>query len=177
VRLRPLFVMFLLAAFACGEEVSFAPGLSRADTVAIYVAIVDQFRDQKGTDWEDADVLYVHARTVLSRAGQERSFDEWSYLSEEVRSDIRRRLQGAPTIEFVDDSRDVVEELPDGFSRVTGNSVIISLREIKRVSSDTIHVKTTDFCGSLCGGGTTFVVSGGNGQWSISGTIGPSTIS
>ncbi|MBS9372300.1 hypothetical protein [Rhodococcus sp. B50] len=95
----------------------------------------------------------------------------------ELKNEITAQSAALPPVEFVAGPELPANPAPQGLTGVAGDGVIVGLSPTRRQDDGTVHVGAGLWCGIDCGLGLTYVLDRIDGQWTVTGTTGPVSVS
>ncbi|WP_407440848.1 hypothetical protein [Rhodococcus sp. (in: high G+C Gram-positive bacteria)] len=95
----------------------------------------------------------------------------------DLKSEITAQAADLPPVEFVADLQLRARPARQGLTGVDNDGIIVGLSPVRRQDDGTVHVGAGLWCGIDCGLGLTYVLDHADGQWAVTGTTGPVSIS
>lgn len=184
-------VLAVLALAGCGAVrtvggVAGPAGHRSADqrTAAIYSAVIRELLNKDSTFGSaplSVKVVYVLDGPIKDAGDAElptSSGTPHGRFSESLKTAIRARLSGLPTVKFVHSRRSAVVGEKGGASpgRVRAGGVLITLGPI-RANEDTVRVGSSWWMNGLAGQWSTYVLGQQGAGWTVTGLSGPISIS
>ena len=95
----------------------------------------------------------------------------------DLKNEITAQAVDLPPVEFVAEPQLRARSARLGLTGVDNDGVIVGLAPVERQDDGTVHVGAGLWCGIDCGLGLTYVLDHADGQWAVTGTTGPVSIS
>lgn len=100
-----------------------------------------------------------------------------SQFDTDLKNDITAQSGDLPSVEFIASPDQRADVGRQGLTGVENDGVIIELDPTQRQDDGRAHAGVRLWCGIDCGIGLTYVLERIDGQWTVTGTTGPVTIS
>lgn len=95
----------------------------------------------------------------------------------ELKNEITAQSADLPPVEFTADPQQYADPARQGLTGVAHDGVIVGLSPTWPQDDGTVHISAGLWCGIDCGLGLTYVLDQVDGQWTVTGTTGPVSIS
>jgi hypothetical protein len=151
----------------------------RERSVEIYAAVIRQLVTEDHT-FGDSPSPFEHVYVVDGAVDDaadpmRRESAPEEPFNREVKEGLKEELNDLPPVDFVSDP-DSVRDGKSGIKGVKNDGVIITLGAIAG-DGEEVEVGNSLWCSIGCGQWLTYVVELQDGQWEVTGTTGPSSIS